>query len=136
MNTFQVNIEGYWRERHKENIPDHSGIYFVYEAKHEKEHDTIKLIQLIYIGFAKNVNASIESNSQQHSWTRFIHQGNELCYSTGYVEEANGPRIAAAYAVKHKPLASELIKFSFDETKVLSVGKTALLDASFNVEQI
>ncbi len=137
MHIFNVNIEGYWREKHKAVIPDHSGVYFVYEAKYDQEKDIVRLIQLIYINSSENVKTQLTNNEKHKTWLDHINVDNELCYSTGYVESANRSQVEAAYVFKHKPLFNTegVDSFSFDRTTIISIGKTALLDTNFTVQK-
>ncbi|GAB1444673.1 hypothetical protein MASR2M41_02930 [Flammeovirgaceae bacterium] len=137
MQIFNVNIEGYWREKHKAGIPDHSGVYFVYEAMYDPEKDIIRLIRLIYIHSSENVKANVAVKENHESWMHYLNLGNELCYSTGYVEGVNRTKVEAAYIFKHKPLANKehIDSFPFDQTTIISIGKTALLDTNFTVQR-
>ena len=89
---FNINIEGYWREKNKEGIPNQSGVYFVYEAIYNNVNDTVTLLHLIYIGEAEDVRQRIKTHTKYDQWLLNIKHGNELCYSTGYIEESQRER--------------------------------------------
>lgn len=133
---FNVNIQGYWRDKDKNSIPEHSGIYFVYEAKYNADTDKIILLQLIYIGESKNVRNRILNHEKNSEWLQYVHQSNELSFSTGYVQSINRERVEAAYIFNHKPpVNTEYVDlFQFDKTTVISTGKTALLNTKFTVD--
>lgn len=133
--TFNINIDGYWRDKNKAGILRHSGIYFVYEAKYNKEEDTVSLLSIIYIGESENVCSSIDTHEKYEIWKRHVNSGNELCFSTGYADANNRERLEAAYIMEHKPPVNTeyKISFPFDTTTVLSKGKTALLSTKFTV---
>jgi excinuclease UvrABC nuclease subunit len=132
---FNENIEGYWRDKNKGGIPDHSGVYFVYEASYNSDNDTVSLRRLIYIGEAVNVRERIGSHEKYNEWLNYVGLGNELCFSTGYVESSNRNRVEAAYIFQHKPPVNIDYKssFPFEQTTIISSGKTALLNTSFIV---
>ncbi|MCK9220770.1 MAG: GIY-YIG nuclease family protein [Bacteroidales bacterium] len=133
--TFNVDIQGYWRERNKSGIPNHSGVYFVYEATYNAGNETVTLLRLIYIGESENVRDRISNHEKLNDWLRYVRTGNELCYSTGSVQSTNRERVEAAYIFKHKPPVNDEYKnsFPFDQTTIISTGKTALLDTNFTV---
>lgn len=135
--TFNININGYWRDKNKKGLPSHSGVYFVYEAQYVESNDTVSLLKLIYIGEAGNVNERILVHEKYALWQRYVNPGNELCFSTGYIESSNRCRVEAAYIFRHKPPANSSCKeaFSYDTTTVVSSGKTALLDHNFTVNR-
>ncbi len=132
---FNENIEGYWRDINKGGIPDYSGVYFVYEAHYNSNNDTVSLLRLIYIGEAENVRDRIGKHEKYEEWLTYVSYGNELCFSTGYVESVNRTRVEAAYIRQHKPPINTDNKYSFpfDQTTVISSGKTALLNTNFTV---
>jgi excinuclease UvrABC nuclease subunit len=135
--SFNINIEGYWRDKNKEGVPIQSGVYFVYEANYNKVEDTVTLLRLIYIGEANDVRLCIKTHTKYSEWLYNIKYGNELCFSTGYLEETQRKRVEAAYIFKHKPpLNVEFTKlFPFEQTTIISTGKTALLDINFTINQ-
>ena len=133
--TFNIEISGYWLDTDKSGIPNHSGVYFVYEYTYNKEKDTITIHKLIYIGESDKVCDRIADHEKYDDWKKHVGPGNTLCYSTGRVSEAYRERIEAAYIFKHKPPENEeyVDSFSFDKTTVNSLGKTALLNTAFTV---
>lgn len=133
--AFEVSIEGYWRDKNKSGIPNHSGVYFVYEATYNQYDDTVSLHKLIYIGEALNVHDRIINHEKRNNWLKHVRLGNELCFSTGYTEPYFRARIEAAYIFRHKPPENIEYKneFPFDTTTIKSSGKTALLDTNFIV---
>ena len=133
--TFNVDIQGYWRDQNKSGIPSHSGVYFVYVASYNQQTDKLTLNRLIYIGESDNVNKRIQNHEKYDEWKRYLSSGTELCFSTGQVDGDNRFRVEAAYIFKHKPpVNTEYVdSFPFDQTTVVSTGRTALLNTNFTV---
>lgn len=133
--TFNVSIQGYYRDKNKSSIPSHSGVYFVYVATYNAQTDKVTLHRLIYIGESDNVNSRIQSHEKYETWQRYLSPGQELCFSTGQVIGDDRFRVEAAYIFQHKPpVNTEYINsFPFDQTTVISTGETALLNKNFTV---
>jgi len=133
--TFNLSIQGYWRDINKAGIPSHSGVYFVYVATYDATSNNVTLHNLIYIGESDNVNARIQTHEKYDIWRRYLGVGQELCFSTGRVDGKDRFRVEAAYIFKHKPpVNTEYVNnFPFDQTTVISTGRTALLNTNFTV---
>jgi hypothetical protein len=136
--TYNVNIEGYWRHKNKEGIPNHSGLYFVYETFYNQKSDSITLLKLLFVGQAENVHGHIKKGGEENFWKEYVNVGNELAFSSGFAETSNLDRLEAAYIYRHKPPCNKKLKdtFPFDQTTVFSTGKTALLDTQFTIQRI
>ncbi|MEN8193192.1 MAG: GIY-YIG nuclease family protein [Bacteroidota bacterium] len=135
--TYNVEIQGYWRDINKSRIPNHSGVYFVYDATHNKDRGTITINKLIYIGESEHVRDRIKDHEKYESWLNYIRWSHVLCFSTCMVEPDSRERVEAAYIFKLKPPANEdyLNSFPFDETAVKSKGKVALVHPNFSVHR-
>ena len=135
--TFSIDFEGYWREGNISGIPAKSGVYCVYECTYNEEKDTVSIHRLIYIGEAGDVRDRIKNHEKWEDWKRYVSNGNELCFSFGYVESENRNRVEAALIFKHKPPANEEYKneFPFDTTTINASGRTALLSTNFTVHR-
>jgi len=127
--TIIVYINGYWNDHDKQDIPDHSGLFFVYESKVNSIDNTIDLLRLLYIGEAENIRNRIMSHEKYSVWLKSLNPGNELCYSAGLVEEPFRHRVEAAYIFCEKPALNDShpYSFNFDRTTLITMGKTALL---------
>ncbi|MBS4065294.1 MAG: hypothetical protein KGZ74_12080 [Chitinophagaceae bacterium] len=136
--TFNVDIKGYWRDRNKADIPRHSGVYFVYTGTYDSIKNTVDLKRLIYIGEAENVNDRIQNHEKYSIWLRYLQNGEELVFSTGEVAAISRARVEAAYIFKHKPPANTeyLNSFPFDQTTIVSSGKTKFLNTHFTVHRL
>jgi len=133
--SFNINIDGYWRDEHKASIPQHSGIYFVYACEFDKNAKTVSLKKLIYIGEAGDVNARLANHEKYPKWKKHLNGTQQLCFSTAPVLSADRERVEAAYIFSHKPPENTeyVNNFPFDKTTVISTGNTALLKDTFAV---
>lgn len=133
--TFSISIQGYWRDLNKQSIPEHSGVYFVYTAKYNPIEKTVTLLRLIYIGEAGNVRDRITNHEKYKEWLKYVGNGEELCFSTAQVTYDTRARVEAAYIFHHKPpVNTEYVNnFPFDQTRIVSSGKTAFLSTDFTV---
>lgn len=133
--TFTQDIEGYWRDVNKGGLPSYSGVYFVYTCVHNVKEGTVSLTRLIYIGTADNINSRIASHEKDSDWRRYLKTGEELCFSCTAVDNSNRERVEAAYIFKHQPPVNTTCKssFNYDATRIISTGRTALLNTDFTV---
>ena len=135
--TFNIDIQGYWRDKNKSGIPKHSGVYFVYEGSYNPHNDKVTLHRLIYIGESEDVNDRIQNHEKYGEWKKYVSVGRELCFSTGEVAGIYRERVEAAFVFEHKPPVNTEYKnsFPFDQTTIVSTGMTRLLNTNFTVYQ-
>jgi len=97
----------------------------------------VSIHKLIYIGEAGDVQDRIKNHDLWDSWKKHVGEGNQLCFSFGYVESSNRDRVEAALIFKHKPPENTEYKdsFPFDKTTISLSGRTALLNTNFTVER-
>ena len=135
--TISIEFDGYWRDENKSGVPAKSGVYCVYECKHNKTEKTVSLFARIYIGESDNVNSRIAKNEKYPDWLNHVRTGNELCYSFGPVSSSDRKRAEAAMIFEHKPPENDEYKYSFpfDRTTMSLSGKTTLLHTRFTVER-
>jgi hypothetical protein len=133
--TFNVKIEGYWRDEKKGGLPSVSGVYFVYEGKYNEQEKSCSLYKLIYIGESDNINQRINNHEKYPEWKKHVRAGNTLYFSAGPVNSNDRFRVEAAYIFKHKPpVNTEYVNnFPFDQTRIISTGETKLLNTDFTV---
>ncbi|PRY09833.1 hypothetical protein CLV24_11737 [Pontibacter ummariensis] len=122
--TFRTENQGYWRDRNKNGFPNHSRVYFVYEASYNANSNTVPLSHLIYIGEAGDVGGRTASHEKCTDWLKYVQKDNELCFSTACVQSQDRIRVEAAYIYKHKSPVNTEYKyvFPFDQTTVISTG--------------
>ncbi|MCK9219404.1 MAG: hypothetical protein M0P47_05050 [Bacteroidales bacterium] len=133
--TIIVHIKGYWREQHKQELPETGGIIFIYEAIYNSIDDTADLLKLIYIDSAENIREKVLTHELADTWMKFLNPGNELCFAIAMTEEQHRERIKLAFIASHFPPVNGLspIYFPFDTTTLISTGKTALLSSVITV---
>ncbi|WP_339171851.1 GIY-YIG nuclease family protein [Anoxybacillus sp. FSL W8-1294] len=132
---FNVDFKGYWREPNIRGIPEESGVYCVYECKHNVSNKTVTIHRLIYIGESDNVNERIKNHEKWDEWKQYVGLGRELCFSFGYVESTYRERVEAALIYEHKPPVNVEYKscFPFDKTTVKTSGANSKLKTEFTV---
>ena len=128
--TIIIHIKGYWREQDKVEIPDVSGVFFVYESKFNLTDETVDILRLIFIGYGDHLNPVIHDEANQSIWKAHVREGHELCFAFADVEKGLRKRIQTAYIQRHKPPANVQTgePFPFDNTTLVSTGKTAMID--------
>ena len=134
--TFNITIEGYWRDVKKRSLPIHTGIFFVYECLYNSQLDTVTLIRIIYIGGAtKSINDRVNEHQLFTVWKKVVREGNEICYSSARIEPQLITQIKAAFIFFLKPPLNDEFKnsFSFTKTTILCSGKTGLVNPNFTV---
>jgi excinuclease UvrABC nuclease subunit len=133
---FQIEFDGYWRDINKSNIPNKPGIYCVYECTYNKENSTVAIHKLIYIGESENINLRIASHERLEDWKKTIKPENQICYSVAIVENSEDrKKIESALIFKHEPEQNMnyVNQFPFGKIKIISSGKTALLNTDFSI---
>jgi hypothetical protein len=132
--TFNLNIQGYWRDKNKVGIPNHCGIYLVYETFYNSETDTVTVINIIFIGNAEHVRDAIVQSQILEKWKSYIKEGNELSYCTAFLEKESFDQVTSALVYYLKPKDNPPITlFIYDQTTIISAGKTILIDNVFTV---
>ncbi len=132
---FNVSINGYWSDVNKSRLPKVSGVYFVYEAKNNEQAQTFSLLRLLYIGESDDINNRVLNHERYEEWKKILNVNNTLCFFAGSVYNNDRFRVEAAYIFHHKPPLNVEYKnnFPFDQTRVISTGKTAKLTTDFKV---
>ncbi len=135
--TIVVHINGYWREEYLPEILTHPGIFFVYEANHNPEENTVDLLNLIYIGEAINIRERIKTHEKTHAWKSFIKKPNELFFASGIVDHHLLVRAKTAYIFGNNPIGNNghIFHFPFDSTTLISTGKTAFLKPTITIRK-
>ncbi|MBU0677817.1 MAG: GIY-YIG nuclease family protein [Verrucomicrobia bacterium] len=135
--TINITFDGYWRDNSKGGIPAASGVYCVYECRHNAADKTVNLLKLIYIGEADDVCGRIAKHEKYDDWLSHVSAGNELCFSFGGVDATMRDRAEAALIFKHEPLENTeyVDSFPFDRTTMVLSGETSLLNTHFAVER-
>lgn len=135
--TYNINFDGYWREKAKKGIPSKSGIYCVYTCVYNESAKNLTIKNLIYIGESENVNDRIKNHEKLTEWKRYLKPNETLCFNFGAVPSNSRIRCEAAMIVKHKPQVNAEYKtvFPFDKTNLKLSGKISKLVSDFVVER-
>jgi hypothetical protein len=133
--TFNLDFNGYWREKNKYGVPDKSGLYCVYTCTYNELDKTVSTLKLLYIGQSEHVMTRLANHDKLDIWNANLQNGETLCYSYTSVSLADLDRCEAALIYKHKPkINTEYVNnFPFPETIIQLKGKTKGLNSSFTV---
>lgn len=133
--TYNIELKGYWRDKNKGGIPNHSGIYFVYECTYNQDRGTVIIHKLIYIGESETVRDRIANHDKLKDWLKHVRKRNTLCYSTGKVESGDRKRIEAALINNLSPPENERKSenFPYKGITIVLTGRNALLPEMFTV---
>ncbi|NCA75428.1 MAG: hypothetical protein EOM90_03750 [Alphaproteobacteria bacterium] len=129
--TVIIHIKGYWREKDKLEIPERSGLLFVYESKFNEVEETADLLNLIYIGADENIRSIIEDPGSHENWDHYIASGNTMCFAFAETDQQYRKRVHAAYIHCLRPPGNynQLCEhYPFETLTIVSTGKTALID--------
>ena len=138
MKIIPINLYGYWHLQNKELLPDSSGVYCVYEERHNPFNHTSEIMRLLYIGGAGNIRGNIKIHLAYDNWLANIAPEHELCFSVGYVDTENYQIAKNALIFEHKPPLNEdeFHLFPFSDTTISLSGRTYLLRKRFVVCQL
>jgi hypothetical protein len=130
---FQINVNGYWREQNKSELPITSGIYCVYTCILDGNQGEVEVSRLIYVGSAENVNEKISKAEELSQWESYLSGGEQLAYTFGAVDSKFMERCASAIVFIHRPPANNghSKKFSFEPTLIVLSGVTPFLRTIF-----
>ncbi|MEK8022044.1 MAG: hypothetical protein VSS75_034640 [Candidatus Parabeggiatoa sp.] len=141
--SYKLEFDGFWRTQDKQDIPEGTGIYCVYEGKHfdeGKDAGSIELLTLIYVGESKNVRQRIIKHEKFREWNQHTHKGTELCFSyapyDGKIPDRK--RISAAIIYKHQPPSNkkQLNSFPYEKTQIVLSGNIDLLNEKFEIDKV
>lgn len=118
MKTFKLNIDGYWRECHKSDVPATSGIYFVYRCTYDSKNRTVCLKEILYIGQAENGKDRVGKHDRYSDFQKELKDGEELCYSYAEVSKENLDIVENALVFMQKPRLNDKLKDSYNHEDV------------------
>lgn len=134
--SYDLEFDGYWRERKASGVPAKSGIYGVYAATHNQGNDTVTLNRLLYIGESENVRDRVTNHEKWEKWRLQLRAGEELCFNMAPIgPAADRERAEAAMIYEYKPPCNEeyVHSFPFDQTTITTRGRNALMRERFTV---
>ena len=127
MKHFSLNFNGYWREINRTGIPALPGVYLVYRCVFQAQSNTVSLKELIYIGQSKNMRDRAEQHYQNKDFPR--NQGEEICYATVILQEADLDLVENALVFAQKPSQNNKLKdsYAYSQAQFDIGGKCSLL---------
>ena len=129
-----IKIFGYWREVFASGIPNNSGIYFVYEGRHDGM-NSVTVNKLIYIGSSTSIRNDIKDHPQYPDWLEHVGKGYELCFATSNVEQNIQEQVRQALVLHHKPPVNHIPSaFPFSTTTISIDGELGLLEDKFTID--
>lgn len=129
--TVIIHIKGYLREKDKMEIPERSGLIFVYESKFNEVEKTADLLNLVYIGASENIRSIIEDQATQKNWEPFNAPGNTLCFAFAEVAQQYRIRVHTAYihCLRTPGNYNQFYEhYPFENLILVSTGKTAFIE--------
>ena len=134
--TIFITFDGYWRTHAIGGVPAQSGVYVVYDGKHNPN-NTVDLRRVLYIGEADDVRGRIPNHERWADWRRALAAGGEVTFAFGPISAPKRMRTEAALIFEHKPPLNVEYKysFSFDDTMVVLDGRASLLKPYFTVRR-
>ncbi len=113
MKKYNLNFKGYWLDSSKEGIPNICGIYLVYTCTYNADKETVKLIDLIYIGQSVDVNMRIKDHDRYKDFLRELKDNEILCYSVAEVEQTDLDIVENALIYAQKPKLNDDLKGAY-----------------------
>lgn len=129
--TVIIHIKGYWREKDQSEIPERSGLLFVYESKFHEVEKTADLLKLIYIGSNDDIRSLLSDPGCQSIWDAHIAKGNSKCFAFAEVEQYYRKRVHAAYIYCLRTpgnLHQLNDHYPFENLTLVTTGNTAFIE--------
>lgn len=129
MRTYNIQFEGYWLERNKNDVPAKSGVYMVYRGKYNQEKNSVDLYEIIYIGQSVNMRERIVNHDHIEAFEDALNYGETLCYSCAAVDESDLDLVENALIIAQKPRLNEMRQSNLDysEKRFQVSGRCSLL---------
>lgn len=131
MKVYNLNFKGYWRDVKRKGIPSVSGVYLVYKCTYTSEIGKVKLIELIYMGQAQDLQERIENHTKRNEFLKECDSNrNEiLCYAIAEVDkkDLNIVENALIYAQQPKLNDKYKDKFNYEPSEFHIEGRCALM---------
>ena len=114
MKKYNLIFKGYWRDINRAGLPNISGIYLVYKCVYNKKTNTVKLLDLIYIGQAENIHDCISQDEKQNIFLKECKDGETLCYSAAEVEKEDLDIVKNALIFAQQPKLNKIYEDKFN----------------------
>lgn len=130
MKTYDLKFKGYWRDVNRQGLPMTAGIYIVYKCTYNELSDTVTLLEILYIGQAKNLNERVDTHDKREVFISKCDGAETLCYSVAEVKETDLNIVENALVFAQKPALNDKLKdrFSYESAEFHIEGRCALLE--------
>lgn len=132
--TISLDFDGFYRD--EANLPDYSGLYFVYKGI-PTEKRKCRITKLLYIGQAEDISDRVNTGHEHYEdWKRELDRGEELYYSVCPVEVRDLDMVEAACIYKAQPPVNSHCKenYNYAPVRIISSGSIKYLPSDFVVE--
>ena len=129
MKTYDLKFKGYWRDVNRQGLPMTAGIYIVYKCIYNELSDTVTLLEILYIGQAKNLNERVDTHDKRDTFLGKCNGAETLCYSVAEVKETDLNIVENALVFAQKPALNDKLKdtFNYESAEFHIEGRCALL---------
>ena len=129
MRTYNIQFEGYWLERNKNDVPAKSGVYLVYRGKYNQRNNSVDLSEIIYIGQSVNMRERIVNHDHIQSFESVLNFGETLCYSCAAVDKNDLDIVENALIIAQTPRLNDTKQSNLDysEKRFQVSGRCSLL---------
>lgn len=129
MKQYDVFFNGYRRDEFCNGLPEYSGIYMIYRCNYNEKSQTVKLIELFYIGQSKNINQEVCHHARRDEFLSQAKKNETICYSYAHVNDKDLDIVENALIFMQKPRLNENLKenYNHEDARFLIEGKNGLL---------
>ncbi|MDR1182506.1 MAG: GIY-YIG nuclease family protein [Bacteroidales bacterium] len=129
LKEYNLSFKGYWLDNNRPELPDFSGSYLVYKCVYNQEANTVKLLELMYIGQAENIRDRIEKHEKRDVFLKECKNGETLCYSAAEVEKDSLDIVENALIFAQQPKLNDACKdkFNYDPAEFHLEGECSFM---------
>lgn len=89
LKNFTLELEGFFTNFSIVNVPQKSGVYFVFAGVMNAEDDSCTLARLLYIGGSADVKKRLEVSENRSQFDECLETGESLFYAYALVDETD-----------------------------------------------
>lgn len=129
MRNIDLNFEGYYLLSETSEMPKYRGIYIFYRCVYDPRENNVNLLEILYIGQAKNVNKRINNHNKFPECEEKLRYGETICFSCANVSAIDIDRAENALVYTQKPPLNEDLKdhFHYSDTTLNIEGRADLI---------
>ena len=104
--TFELNIQGYYRDEVRNQFPNKQGVYFVYKGILNYVTRTCILTTLLFIGETEDLHSTFNEHPTRDQFIESIKEGESIFYAYALTDfrQSNLRRVAASLIYELQPL--------------------------------